>query len=186
MSVGNLWFFLTKLWTGALYRFIFMMKWYTAHWDRKSIWGNWQISVNLMQKTGITQVLPKQFFWFTQQEVKVSVKKIFHINLLQKSACACVCVWGWGWGWSRGLKHMFGRIFLIRPLSFEVNATRHALTFLYTKFSVTQNCSYFCHFTCLFHGRQTFSYFNCFNVNSGSIIKRFRWIYLIKYCVFST
>lgn len=68
-----------------------MMKWYTAHRHRKSIWGNWQISVNLMQKTGITQVLPKQFFSFTQQEVKVSVKKdIFHINLLQESACACV------------------------------------------------------------------------------------------------
>lgn len=44
-----------------------------------------------MQKTGITQVLPKQFFSFTQQEFKVSVKKdIFHINLLQESACACV------------------------------------------------------------------------------------------------
>lgn len=100
-------------------------------------------------------------------------------------ARVCMCVRAWGW--SRGLKHiMFGRIFLIRPLSFDVNATRHALTFLYNKFSVTQNCSYFCHFTCLFHGRQTFSYFNCFNVNSGSIIKRFRWIYLIKYCVFST
>lgn len=160
MSVRNLWFYLTKLWTGALYRFIFMMKWYTAHWHRKSIWGNWQISVNLMQKTGITQVLPKQFFWFTQQEVKVSVKKRHFPYQFVARVCMCVRACG-GWGWSRGLKHiMFGRIFLIRPLSFDVNATRHALTFLYNKFSVTQNCSYFCHFTCLFHGRQTFSYFS--------------------------
>lgn len=62
-----------------------------------------------MQKTGITQVLPKEYFWFTQQEVKVSVKKdIFHINLLQESACACVrvCV-GWvGGGGGPGVSNI--------------------------------------------------------------------------------